>query len=67
MLLSSSFFLSGVWLVKAEGVCIGPFFMLGRTGFVLVVDLARARCLWQFDFCFVDKKEKRRKNRIIRF
>jgi hypothetical protein len=43
--LLSSFFLNGVWLVRDERVRIGLYFMLGRTGFILVVD---ARSLFLF-------------------
>lgn len=38
MLLSSSFFLNEVWLVRTEGVRIGLCFTVGRRAFLLVVD-----------------------------
>jgi len=36
--LLANFSLNEAWLARAEGVCVGLYFMLGRTGFVLVVD-----------------------------
>jgi hypothetical protein len=38
MLLLSSFFLNGVWLVRAEGVRIGLCFAIGKSFFLPILD-----------------------------
>jgi hypothetical protein len=50
MRLLSSFFLNGGWLVRAGGLRIGLYSMLGRAGFVLVVD---ARAVFQLIISYI--------------